>query len=331
MNTQPFIELRQVSKAYQADAPPAVKDINLSIHKGQITVIAGESGSGKTTLIKLITGLLRPDSGEALFEGKSVTGPEKKLIPGHEAMKLVAQDFDLNIYASVFDNIAIMLPSTDLKAKNSKTQEAMRFLRIDALAGKRVVDLSGGEQQRVAIARAIITRPQVLVLDEPFSQIDAVLKNELRADLKRMVAELSITIILISHDPVDGLSLADKIILVKNGSILEEGSPRQLYNQPAHAYTAKLLANSNVINEEQASVLGISFSAGSIAVHPEWIEENPEGADFTIAEIMFKGAQQELIVVKDTLRLHMLCSSLRSYTAGELIKIRANQFSKLAG
>ena len=229
MNNLPAIELEQVTKIYQTQPRSGVESVSLSIEKGTINVIAGASGSGKSTLLKLIAGLLSPDSGEVRYLGKRVLGPTEKLIPGHEAMKVVAQDFNLNIYAKVYDNIAGLLSNTDLKGKQRKTLEVMEFLRIDHLAQKRAVDLSGGEQQRVAIARAIITGPEVLLLDEPFSQVDAMFKNELRADIRRMATYLGITVVLVSHDPVDGLSMADKMMIIKDGALVEEGSPDMLY------------------------------------------------------------------------------------------------------
>jgi len=241
MNNLPAIELEQVTKIYQTQPRSGVDSVSLSIRKGTINVIAGASGSGKSTLLKLIAGLLSPDSGEVRYSGKRVLGPSEKLIPGHEAMKVVAQDFNLNIYAKVYDNIAGLLSNTDLKGKQRKTLEVMEFLRIDHLAQKRAVDLSGGEQQRVAIARAIITGPEVLLLDEPFSQVDAMFKNELRADIRRMATYLGITVVLVSHDPVDGLSMADKMMIIKDGMLIEEGSPNTLYHHPKELYTATLL------------------------------------------------------------------------------------------
>ena len=176
--------------------------------------IVGESGSGKSTLLKLIYGLLAPDSGEVFFKAEHLNGPHEKLIPGHDSMKMLSQDFNLNLFAKVYENIESMLSNEDLQAKKHKANKMMEFLRIDHLATKKIVDLSGGEQQRVALARAIITEPEVLLLDEPFSQLDAVLKTQFRADLRRLSDELGITIIIVSHDPVDGLTLANQMLIL---------------------------------------------------------------------------------------------------------------------
>ena len=132
---------------------------------------------------------------------------------------MVTQDFSLNIYAKVYDNIASMLSNTDVKAKHDKTFQMMQHLNIVHLKDKKITELSGGEQQRVAIAKALISDTTVLLLDEPFSQVDALLKNQLRADIKRIVADTGVTVIMVSHDPADGLFLADKLLLIKDGQL----------------------------------------------------------------------------------------------------------------
>jgi ABC-type Fe3+/spermidine/putrescine transport system ATPase subunit len=253
MISTPLIRLMNVSKSYSVENPAAVSDVNLSISKGDFAAIIGESGSGKSTLLKMIFGTVSPNGGEIFYNEEHVLGPHEKLIPGHEKMKMVTQDFNLNPYARVYDNIAGMLSNEDIEAKQHKTWEMMEFLGIDKLAEKRIVDLSGGEQQRVAIARAIITEPEVLLLDEPFSQIDAILKNQLRADLKRLCQYLGITIILVSHDPQDALSLADHLVVIQKGRIIQEGTPKQITENPVSGYIARLLGNASVFTSRQAN------------------------------------------------------------------------------
>ncbi|WP_407428087.1 ABC transporter ATP-binding protein [Arcticibacter sp.] len=296
------IELHGVSKTYQIEPFGGVKSVSFSVPTGAVTVIAGESGSGKSTLLKLISGLLEPDSGHVLFKGQKVKGPSEKLIPGHEAMKMVAQDFNLDIYAKAYDNIARVLPNTDLKNKRIRTIDTMEFLKIDHLAGKRVVDLSGGEQQRVAIARAIITQPEVLLLDEPFSQIDSVVKTELRADIRRMSHFLGITVVLVSHDPTDALALADHMIILKNGRNIETGSAAKLYNFPGSLYTARLLSDCNVLTSKEASELGIKSDYDRVVIYLDWLclSNNTTGpVSFQVKDKLFKGFYEELILERE--------------------------------
>jgi ABC-type sugar transport system ATPase subunit len=237
-------------------------------------------------------------------------------------MKLVAQDFNLNQFSKVYDNIAGMLSNIDLQAKRRKTLEVMEFLRIDHLAGKRAADLSGGEQQRVAIARAVITDPTVLLLDEPFSQVDALLKNQLRADIKRLAEFMGITVILVSHDPADGLSLADKMIILKEGKILESGPPEQLYNNPRHLHTARLLSNCNVLTADEALLAGIVSEKDTVVIYPEWIETG-EGKEniFQVRDLFFKGFYSELLLKKEYLQLRALNIRTNHYKRGDRLSV----------
>ncbi len=323
-----IIELQNVSKIYQNNPLAGVQSVSLSIPEGLVTVISGESGSGKSTLLKLISGLMSPDSGVVLYKNEPVMGPESRLIPGHDAMKTVAQDFNLNIYARVYDNIAGLLSNTNLKEKQQKTFEVMEFLKIDHLAQKRAVDLSGGEQQRVAIARAIITGPEVLLLDEPFSQVDSILKNELRADIKRMSRYLGITVILVSHDPLDGLSLADKMIVLRNGQVLEEGVPSYLYNSPGCLYTAQLLSNCNVLSSEDASEIGIYTTKDTVAVYAEWVQLDRSDASlaFTVKDYFFKGFYEELLLERNGVKLRAINTGNLRYVKGQEVGVNIDRF-----
>lgn len=295
--SSPIISLIQVTKQYSENLKAGVSGIDLSISEGEFVAIIGESGSGKSTLIKLIYGLLAPDGGQVLFRGKHIPGPHEKLIPGHERMKMVAQDFNLNTYAKVYDNIASMLSNDDLASKKEKTVETMEFLRIDHLAQKRTVELSGGEQQRVAIARAIITQPEVLLLDEPFSQIDTILKHELRDDLKRLSKYLGITIILVSHDPMDGLSLADKIVILKEGRLIQSGAPAEVAADPASGYVAAILGDANVLNAEEAKILDYQLEEDQeMVIYPHQIQLGDGEVAGTVKKVLYKLFYDEVII-----------------------------------
>ena len=324
MSELPILTLKNLTKNFTPDVPSGVRDVSFSIERGQIISIVGESGSGKSTLLKLIYGYLSPDSGSVYFEDKLVRGPHEKLIPGHEKMKMVTQDFNLNTFAKVYENIAAMLPNTDLKAKRDQTNEMMEFLRIDHLANKRAADLSGGEQQRVAIARAIITEPEVLLMDEPFSQVDALLKNELRADIDRLARYLGITVILVSHDPVDGLSLANQMVILRGGKVQEQGAPKELYNNPSQLYTAQLLANCNVLTNTEAHAIGLDTDKSSLVIYPEWIKLDHDQNEnlFTVKGSIFKGFFEELIVEKNGVCIRVLNMNVGAYRIGDEVSVK---------
>lgn len=296
--SKPLIQLQRVSKSYPNSLKGGVQEIDLAIDKGEFIAILGESGSGKSTLLKLIYGLLSPSEGKVYFEGEPVLGPEEKLIPGHEQMKMIAQNFDLNTYAKVYDNIASMLSNTDLEGKKQKTWAMMQALRIDHLAERRAVELSGGEQQRVAIARALITKPQVLLLDEPFSQVDVLMRKQLRVDLKSLCRDLGITMILVSHDPLDGLSLADRLVVLQYGKMLQMDTPTTVIAQPKQAYVAKLLGGANIFSGDFAKqCLGLNLSPHQeLVVYPHEITLAENGFQAKIEEVNYQLSHQELVL-----------------------------------
>ncbi len=312
-----LIKLSGVSKNYVENQHSGVDDIDLEIEKGNIISIVGESGSGKTTLLKLIYGYLEPQTGELLFDGKRILGPSEKLIPGHDAMRMVTQDVTLNLYAKVFDNIASQLSNTDLETKNKLTKQTMQFLRIDHLAGKKIVDLSGGEQQRVAIARAIITKPAVLLLDEPFSMLDTILKKQLRDDIERLSKELNITVVMVSHDPSDALSLADKLVVIKEGRIVRQGHPKEIYQNPESVYVAKLLGRANILEGWMLN------REGKFAVYPQDIYHDASNSAYEalVKTVHFCGFYNEITYLLDNQELVAYDFNFIPLEAGNLIKI----------
>ena len=328
MTSTPLIQLVDVSKHYSIASKAGVSDINVSISKGDFVAIVGESGSGKSTLLKLIYGLLAPNSGEVFFKGEHLAGPHEKLIPGHDSMKMVTQDFNLNLYARVYDNISGMLSNEDIQGKQQKTWEMMEFLGIDHLSEKRIVELSGGEQQRVAIARAIITEPEVLLLDEPFSQIDAVLKNQLRADLRRLCSFLGITMILVSHDPADGMTLADDMLIIKDGQVIERGKPADIYSNPSHTYTASLLGNAFVLPSSEARSLGLKPTKEKVMIYPEWVQLKSSWSSrkYQIKDIFFKGFYEELLLEREHVKIKAVNLQPGSFKKGESVQVLLNQF-----
>ena len=295
----------------------AVDSVSFGIQQGKITAIVGESGSGKSTLLKLIYGLLEPTAGEVRYQGWRVPTRKDKLIPGHEAMKLVSQGFDdLNLYAKVWDNVASQLPNTDIYRKESKTKEILQKLKIEHLGQQRVADLSGGEKQRVAIARALINEPEVLLMDEPFNQVDAAFRDALQQDIKQIVLETGLTILLVSHDPTEVLAMADELIVMKNAKIIEQGNPEKLYYKPSNSYTAQLLAKSNILSSQQATLLGIRTDQ-SIGIHQEDISFTlSQTGDFAIIDIRFRGFYKEVVLSKSQLTLHALLHPVTNVQIG---------------
>ncbi len=329
MSTIPFLQAVSISKLYPGERLAGVKQTNLSIQPGKITSIIGESGSGKSTLLRLLYGLLSPDEGIVQFKGERIWGPEEKLIPGHDAMKMVTQDTDgLNIFAKVWDNIAVMMPNTDVKAKENSTGQVLKQLNMLHLADKRVADLSGGEKQRVAIARALITQPQVLLLDEPFNQVDTSFREGLQQDIRQVVKDTGLTVIMVSHDPAEVLSMADELLVLKEGEILEAGHPKKLYLNPQYLYTARLLTNCNVLTNNEAHLCGINSDQEFVVIYPEWttITNSWTHKDWTVKQILFKGSHEDLLLERNGVTLRSLNSRRGKYHEGDQLNLKIGKF-----
>ncbi|MDB4918580.1 ABC transporter ATP-binding protein [Mucilaginibacter sp.] len=324
----PFLQAISVTKTYSGAEASGVKNISLDIEPGKITAIIGQSGSGKSTLLKLLYGLMSPDEGIVNFKGERIWGPEEKLIPGHDAMKMVTQHTnDLNLFARVWDNVSAMLPSTNVRLKEEKTEEILTQLNMMQLAKQRVADLSGGEKQRVAIARAIITRPEVLLLDEPFNQVDTSFREGLQHDIRQIVRETGLTVVMVSHDPAEVLSMADKLLVLKTGEIVEGGHPKSLYQNPLNLYTAELLTNCNVLNANEAKACGMRADKEYVVVYPEWIRINKvlKTSKWKVQQVLFKGFYEDLILENDGILLRVV-NDEGKYNEGDMVSLNIKKW-----
>ncbi len=329
MGTTPFLQATSINKTYPGLQQSGIRNMSLDIVQGYITAIIGESGSGKSTLLKILYGLLSPDGGEVRFNGEPVLGPAEKLIPGHDAMKMVTQQTDdLNLFANVWDNLASMLPHTNLKAEEEKIETVLRQLKLFALADKRVTDLSGGEKQRVAIARALITSPQILLLDEPFNQVDTSFREGLQHDIRQIVKDSGLTVIIVSHDPEEVLSMADELVVLREGEILESGPPKGVYRRPKNLYTARLLTNCNVLNRVEAKICGLKTRAENIVIYPEWIQtaRTWTGNNWKIKQVLFKGCYEDLLLERKGITLRALNDQFGKYKEGAKVNLKLSKF-----
>jgi ABC-type Fe3+/spermidine/putrescine transport system ATPase subunit len=280
-------------------------------------------------LLSLLYGLQSPKSGEVRFKNEKIWGPEEKLIPGHDAMRMVTQaEDDLNLFAKVGDNISVLLPNTNLQAKKDKTEKVLKQLNMLHLADKRVADLSGGEKQRVAIARALVTQPEVLLLDEPFNQVDTSFRDGLQDDIRQIVKDTGLTVVMVSHDPGEVLSMADMLLVLKDGEIIEAGNPKKLYNDPQYLYTARLLTNCNVLSAEEAALCEIKASKDQVMLYPEWIEARDGwgGRHWTVKQVLFKGFYEELLVENDGITLRILNGHPEKYIEGSKVKLKIGRY-----
>ncbi|UYQ91390.1 ABC transporter ATP-binding protein [Chitinophaga horti] len=221
-----------------------LKGISFTQQSLQKIAIAGESGSGKSTLLKIVAGLGQASEGLVWFNGKKVKGIHEKLMPGHPGIAYLSQHYELRNNYRVEEELAYANLFYD-----EDSEELYRICRIDHLLKRWTTQLSGGEKQRISLARQLATSPKLLVLDEPFSNLDLVHKQTLKAVIADIGEKLSITILLVSHDPLDILSWADEIILMKDGGIVQQASPEVTYRQPASPYAAGLFGRYTILKQ----------------------------------------------------------------------------------
>lgn len=237
-----MIVLENIVKTY--GRVRALDGVTTRIPQGKITVILGPSGAGKTTLLRVIAGLEEPDQGRIVIDGRDVTGEP----PWRRGVSMVFQQPALLPHMTAYENIAFGLEA--LEASEEEIEEhvfwAAKLTRIEHLLDKYPDQLSGGEQQRVALARALVTRPRILLLDEPLSNLDLALREELRLELKRIQRETGITFIHVTHDQDEALELADHLIILMNGRIVEEGDPLVVYENPREIETARFFGHNIV-------------------------------------------------------------------------------------
>jgi iron(III) transport system ATP-binding protein len=224
-----------------------LENIGFQLKKGDQLSLIGESGCGKSSLLKIIYGLLDCDNGTFFWNDIQILGPKFHLVPGMPFMKYLAQDFDLMPFTSVGENVGKFLSNFYPKEKQNRIDELLNLVEMAEFKHVKVKFLSGGQMQRVALARVLAQEPEVLLLDEPFSHIDNFRKNDLRRKIFTYLKDKQITTIVASHDINDFLSFSDEVIVLKDKTILEKASPKELYFHPKHKYTAALFGDVNEI------------------------------------------------------------------------------------
>ncbi|HEU4554384.1 MAG TPA: ABC transporter ATP-binding protein [Chitinophaga sp.] len=289
----------------QQQGAAVVKDISFTLSPFHKVAIAGETGSGKSTLLKMIAGLAPVDEGVVLFNGQRVKGPHEVLLPGHPAIAYLSQHFELrNRYT-----VAEVLERVN-QLDEAAASEIYRVCRITHLLHRGTDQLSGGEKQRVALARLLGTAPQLLLLDEPYSNLDMIHKQLLKAVIKDIGEQMNITCMLVSHDPQDMLSWADEIMIMQDGVIAQQGAPQQVYHQPVNTYAAGLLGRYHLLEAAAAKALqaGAPPKGKRLFVRPEQfiITTQPDKAlKGKVNAVTFYGSYYEMEVAlpKDSITL----------------------------
>ncbi len=305
-----LIELKGLAKNY--DNQQVLKGIDLVIYENEFLTLLGPSGCGKTTTLRIIAGFEEPTSGEVLFDGVDISK-----IPAYKReVNTVFQKYALFPFLNVYDNVAFGLKIKKMD-KSVIEHKVMKTLKLVGLAGfekRDVQSLSGGQQQRVAIARALVNEPKVLLLDEPLGALDAKLRKEMQAELKKIQKEVGITFIFVTHDQEEALSMSDTVVVMNEGIIQQVGSPEDIYNEPENRFVASFIGESNIIEAVMKQDLLVSFDGEDfecvdkgfkknedveVVIRPEDIDiVKPDKAKLkgTVKSIIFKGVHHEIVV-----------------------------------
>ncbi|MEO7309536.1 MAG: ABC transporter ATP-binding protein [Chitinophagaceae bacterium] len=283
-----------------------LQDISFTQQTFQKIAIAGETGSGKSTLMKIIAGLASPDAGAVWFENERVKKvPEEKLIPGHAGIAYLSQQFELPNNLTV-EQVLIYnhILSDDDAATDASARQLYKLCHIHHLLDRRTDQLSGGEKQRVALARLLVAAPRLLLMDEPFSNLDMIHKNILKSVIQNLGEKLGLSCILVSHDPLDTLSWADEIIVMKDGRISQRGTPATIYNKPMNEYVAGLFGFFNEVNLSLAEILshlpGLKMNGKNMLIRPEHFilaTEDDGALRGVVKRVLFYGSYYELEVL----------------------------------
>lgn len=287
------IKLSQILKKF--DRQVIVDHIDLEIESGEMFFLLGPSGCGKTTILRLLAGFLEPDGGDIYFGERRMNS-----VPAHKRnTALVFQNYAIWPHLSVFENVAygLRVRKTPAAELQKRVREALSKVKMETLAERKPTSLSGGQQQRVALARAIVVNPDLLLFDEPLSNLDAKLRLNMRAEIKRLHSETGITSLYVTHDQEEALSLANRIAVMHRGRIQQIGTPMEIYNHPATAFVASFIGEINLFPPESPLARHLQTPPDSqCAFRPEHVQIVSEGISGKVRFSSYLGSKNELLI-----------------------------------
>jgi putative spermidine/putrescine transport system ATP-binding protein len=317
------VELERLSKRYGDDAP-AVSDLTLRVEQGELLALLGPSGCGKTTTLRLIAGLVEPSGGRIKLDGADITD-----WPSHRRdMGVVFQSYALFPHLDVGQNIAFGLEMRGVSRRSlaGMVSAALAMVRLEGYEKRRIRELSGGQQQRVALARALVIRPKVLLLDEPLSNLDASLREELRHEIRDIQQQLGMTTVFVTHDQVEALSMADRIAVMKQGRVVQIGGPTEVYEHPKHPFVAGFVGRINsfraTVSSGQPATAKLDIGGGEVQLPRQLAAGQPVLIMIRPHRIGLRRPGSEPHTILDPMRNHMKGRIRKAVYVGDMLQYR---------
>lgn len=316
------VTLRNVSKSFGATR--ALEDLSMTIPDGSFVVLLGPTGAGKTTTLRMVSGLDHPDSGEIFIGGRSMKG----LTPAQRNVAMVFQQYSLYPHLTVRENLAFPLKSPLLKTSPAeierKIKEVSQVLQIAHKLDNKATALSGGEMQRVSIGRALVRNPAIYLMDEPLSSLDAKLRADLRIELKRIQSDSGATLLYVTHDQIEAMTMATHVGVFNVGRLVQFGTPREIYENPVSIYAASRLGQPRINVLPADLFAGAPYGAATVGLRPEQIVQG-QGEDSIVMRVEHLGDQTRLHL---SFKNHDLITVTDAHTplrAGDIVKIAPNK------
>jgi len=326
-----MIELRKVEKWY--DDICVINGLDLKIEDGELVVFVGPSGCGKSTLLRMIAGLEETSRGEIILDSKDVTADS----PARRGLAMVFQSYALYPHMNVAENMGFSLKTSGAKQNeiDAKVNAAAKALKLEPLLERRPKDLSGGQRQRVAIGRAIVRDPTAFLFDEPLSNLDAALRVDMRHEIARLHTQLNRTMVYVTHDQVEAMTLADRIVVLQGGHIEQVGSPRELYENPRNLFVAQFIGSPKMnllqgethdgqFQIESADLVAAPMGTRTMGARPENLTMGEPGAssfEGTVEVVEYLGADLFVFVKTSCGLINIRCNGQQSYTPGDKVSI----------
>lgn len=324
------IRVEHLTKYFHSEDPPAVDDLSFSLHAGEILALLGPSGCGKTTTLRMIAGFEQPNAGRIHLHGRDVTD----LSPQQRKIGIVFQDYALFPHMTVEQNVCFAMRHLPKAKRPVKAIEWLKLMGLSTLTARYPHELSGGQQQRVALARTLAAEPDLVLLDEPFSNLDASLRESTRNEMRHLFKQAGTTVILVTHDQAEALTFADKVGVMSAGKLVQLDTPQMVYQYPSSAFVARFLGHTNLISGEAVDGM-VKTPLGELAVADEVAGEvrlslRPEdlfltlamdGKGATVVGREFRGHDYFYILEQDGAQYCVITPSHHCFDIGSQVKI----------